>query len=80
MIRSIHQGVETRAERDQNIVCRAEDHLQIKLIAMVDLEELADSHHEKNQVQNENDTHHTLKTERYRNLKMEMLHHLVCKS
>ena len=74
MIRSTRKGVEIRAERDQNIVCRAED------IVMADLEELGDSHHEKDQVQNENDTHRTLNTERYRNLIIEMVRHLACES
>ena len=59
MIRRIHKGVETTAEIDQNIVCRAE------ATAMADQEELEDSLQEKHQVQNENDIHQTLKRGNY---------------
>ena len=65
--------METRAEKDQNIVCRAE------ATATVGLEELEDSH-QTDQVQNESDTHHTLTRERYHKLSEETLHHLVCRS
>jgi len=49
--------VETRAEKDQNIVCPAE------ATATEGLEELGDSR-QTDRVQNESDTHHTLTRER----------------
>ena len=49
--------METRAEKDQNIVCPAE------ATATEGLEELGDSR-QTDRVQNESDTHHTLTRER----------------